>query len=95
MGAALWGGLCACAGQDEAASGNDSSAPPDTGSTSYALPALPCLELTDEVCEALDAWITMQAGNGDPGEGSAEWGEFLRYLAEQYPEAVVSEPESE
>ena len=95
MGAALWGGLCACVGREEEASGLDPHAAPDTGSTSYDLPTLPCLDLTDEVCEELDRWAVMQAGNGDPGEGSAEWEAFIRYLAEQYPEAVVSESEPE
>ena len=37
----------------------------------------------------------MQAGNGELGEGSPEWEDFIRYLAEIYPDAVMEEPESD
>jgi len=95
MGAVVWSGLQACVGQDRVTNGSDASVPPDTGSTTYAPPALPLLEPTDEVCEALDAWILMQAGNGEPGEGSPDWEEFLHHLAELYPHAVAPESETD
>ena len=37
----------------------------------------------------------MQAGNGEPGEGSPEWEDFIHRLAELHPDAVMSESESE
>ena len=67
------------------------TAEPDTGSTPYADPPLPLLELTDEVCDILDAWIRLQAGNGDPGEGPPAWEELIRRIAQLRPEAVVDE----
>ena len=68
---------------------------PDTGSTPYTPTVLPSIDSTDEVCEAYDAWIAMQVGNGEPGEGSPEWEDFIRHLAEIYPDAVMEESESE
>jgi hypothetical protein len=95
MGASIWSGLCECVSHSSDSGLPGDQVTPDTGSTTYVQPTLPCLEVTDEVGEELETWIAMQAGNGDPGEGSAEWEEFIRYLAEQYPEAVVSESEPE
>ena len=92
MGAALWTGLQACMGRTEADRGHII---PDTGSTPYTPTVLPSIDSTDEVCEAYDAWIAMQAGNGEPGEGSPEWEGFIRHLAELYPDAVMEESESE
>ena len=91
----MWSGLQACMGRTETDSGHVTDSVPDTGSTPYAPTVLPSIDSTDEVCAAYDAWIIMQAGNGEPGEGSPEWEEFIRHLAELYPEAVVSEPDSE
>ena len=68
---------------------------PGTGSTPYTPTVLPSIDSTDEVCEAYDAWIAMQAGNGEPGEGSPEWEEFIGHLAEIPSEAVMEESESE
>ena len=95
MGAALWSGVQACIGHVEVEVEQATHIVPDTGSTSYDPPTLPLLELTEEVCEALDTWITTQAGNGDPGEGSPDWEEFIHQLAELYPQAVIPESESE
>ena len=95
MGASVWHGFCECVNQKPDRGRPVGQIFPDTGSTSYAQPTLPCLDLTDEGWDELDAWITMQAGNGEPGEGSEEWEAFIRYLADKYPEAVVSETEQE
>ena len=95
MGAAVWSGLQACMERTEEDSGHNTTIVPDTGSTPYTPTTLPLLDLTDEVWEVLEAWTIMQAGNGEPGEGSPEWEDFIRFLAEIHPEAVVSESESE
>ena len=56
---------------------------------------LPSIYLTDEVCVILDAWIRNQAGNGDPGEGSPEWGRLIRQIAQLHPEAEMAEESEE
>ena len=57
---------------------------------------LPCITIdNDAVCYKLDHWEQTQATNGGPGEGSVEWEEFIRQLAEEHPSAVVSESEDE
>ena len=90
----MWSGPQACMGRAEADRGHITVSVPDTGSTPYTPTVLPSIDSTDEVCATYDAWITMQAGNGEPGEGSPEWEDFIRHLVEIFPDAVEEGSES-
>ena len=84
----MWGGLQACVGGAEADSGRCTNSVPDTGSTPIH-PNLPSIGSKLRCVQPMT-----QGGNCEPGEGSPEWGDFIRHLVEIYPDAVVEESES-
>ena len=53
---------------------------------------LPLLNLDDdELCERMDPWVQTAATNGTPGEGSMEWKQHIREMAQLFPGSVVHE----
>ena len=43
-------------------------------------------------CHALDCWLRTQEVNGEPGDGSPEFFEYLELIETDYPESVVPPP---
>ena len=55
-----------------------------------------CITLDhDGACDALDNWVSTQATNNEPGDGSPEFFEFLEELGDRFPDAIVPESEDE
>ena len=67
MGASMWSGLCECVSHSSDSGLPGDQVTPDTGSTTYAQPTLPCLEVTDEVGEELET-LGELAGPGERPE---------------------------
>ena len=49
----------------------------------------------DDACYGLQAWLDTQETNGEPGDGSPEFFEFLEVLGKEFPDSVVPPSDEE